>query len=81
MANGGLASGGADKTVIIWNSNYEGVLKYTHHHSIQALEQEPVSGLLVSCTSGDFGLWHAEQKSVNKTKVSKNELFFFSAIF
>ena len=68
LANGGFASGGADNTVIIWSAKYDGVLKYTHNHSIQALEQEPISGVLVSCTSGDFGLWSSEKKSVDKTK-------------
>lgn len=69
LANGGFASGGADKTVIIWSPVGDGVLKYTHSHSIQTLAQEPVSGLLLSGTSGDFGLWSAAAKSVNKTKV------------
>ena len=69
LANGGLASGGADKTVIIWSPKFEGVLKYSHSYSIQALEQDALSGILVSCTAGDFGLWSAEIKSVNKIKV------------
>jgi intraflagellar transport protein 122 len=30
-----FASGGADKTVIIWTSKAEGVLKFTHNDSIQ----------------------------------------------
>lgn len=42
LANGGLASGGADKTVIIWSPKFEGVLKYSHSYSIQALEQDPL---------------------------------------
>jgi intraflagellar transport protein 122 len=69
LVNGGLASGGADKTVIIWSQKFEGVLKYTHSFTIQALEQDPLSGILVSCTAGDFGLWSADKKAVNKTKV------------
>ena len=32
-----FASGGADKTVIIWSSKAEGILKYTHTESIQKL--------------------------------------------
>ena len=69
LVNGGLASGAADKTVIIWSPKFEGVLKYTHSYSIQALEQDPFSQVLVSCTAGDFGLWSAERKGVSKTKV------------
>jgi hypothetical protein len=51
-----FASGGADKTVIIWSNKGEGVLKYTHNDSIQVdcnctrarlvsvFEIEPVKG-------------------------------------
>ncbi len=69
LVNGGLASGAADKTVIIWSPKFEGVLKYSHSYSIQALEQDPLSQVLVSGTAGDFGLWSAEKKAVTKTKV------------
>ena len=52
-----FASGGADKTVIIWDAeSKEGVLKYTHNDSIQCLAYCPVSQLLLSCTSSDIGL-------------------------
>ena len=48
-----FASGGADNTVIIWNSRGEGVLKYMHSESIQARSRRPVRCLhsmrLVSC--------------------------------
>ena len=51
-----FASGGADKTVIIWDAESgEGVLKYTHNDSIQCLAYSPVSQLLLSCTSSDIG--------------------------
>lgn len=69
LANGGLASGSADKTVIIWSPKFEGVLKYSHSYSIQALEQDNLSGILVSGTAGDFGLWSADKKAVAKNKV------------
>ena len=53
-----FASGGADKTVIIWDAeSMEGVLKYTHNDSIQCLAYSPVSQLLLSCTSSDIGLY------------------------
>jgi len=68
-----FASGGADKDVIIWNNKYEGILKYHHNDPIQHLSFNPVSGQVVSCTLSDFGLWSAEQKSVIKHKVIKNQ--------
>ncbi|KAM8830455.1 intraflagellar transport protein 122 homolog [Synchiropus picturatus] len=65
-----FASGSADKSIIIWTSNLEGILKYTHNDSIQCIAYNPVTHQLASCSSGDFGLWSPEQKSVNKHKVN-----------
>ncbi|XP_054629542.1 intraflagellar transport protein 122 homolog isoform X3 [Dunckerocampus dactyliophorus] len=65
-----FASGSADKSIIIWTSKLEGILKYTHYDSIQCVAYNPVTHQLASCSSGDFGLWSPEQKSVNKHKVS-----------
>ncbi|XP_054834278.1 intraflagellar transport protein 122 homolog [Eublepharis macularius] len=65
-----FASGSADKTVIIWTSKLEGILKYTHNDSIQCVSYNPVTHQLASCSSSDFGLWSPEQKSVSKHKVS-----------
>ncbi|KAK7884869.1 hypothetical protein WMY93_027992 [Mugilogobius chulae] len=65
-----FASGSADKSIIIWTSKLEGILKYTHNDSIQCLAYNPVTHQLASCSTGDFGLWSPEQKSVNKHKVS-----------
>ncbi|XP_068600570.1 intraflagellar transport protein 122 homolog [Brachionichthys hirsutus] len=65
-----FASGSADKSIIIWTSKLEGILKYTHNDSIQCIAYNPVTHQLASCSSGDFGLWSPEQKSVNKHKVS-----------
>ena len=65
-----FASGGADKTVIIWTSKAEGLLKYSHGDSIQCLEYNPVSSQLASATATEFGLWSPEQKAVSKHKVS-----------
>eukprot|EP00741_Cyanophora_paradoxa_P007206 tig00001094_g6972.t1 len=64
-----FASGGADKTIIIWTSKAEGILKYSHNDSIQALSYNPVTQQLASVTASDFGLWSPEQKSVAKHKV------------
>ena len=51
-----FASGGADKTVIIWDAeSVEGILKYTHTDSIQCLAYSTVSQQLLSCTSSDIG--------------------------
>ncbi|XP_028309970.1 intraflagellar transport protein 122 homolog [Gouania willdenowi] len=65
-----FASGSADKSIIIWTSKLEGILKYTHNDSIQCVAYNPVTHQLASCSSSDFGLWSPEQKSVNKHKVS-----------
>uniref|UniRef100_A0A667Z4L2 Intraflagellar transport protein 122 homolog n=1 Tax=Myripristis murdjan TaxID=586833 RepID=A0A667Z4L2_9TELE len=65
-----FASGSADKSIIIWTSKLEGILKYTHSDSIQCIAYNPVTHQLASCSSGDFGLWSPEQKSVSKHKVS-----------
>ncbi|KAK3754001.1 hypothetical protein QZH41_009256 [Actinostola sp. cb2023] len=64
-----FASGGADKSVVIWTSKLEGILKYTHNDSIQCMAYNPVTQQLASCTANDFGLWSPEQKSVSKHKV------------
>ena len=65
-----FASGGADKTVVIWKHELEGVLKFTHNDSIQAMAYNPVTLQLASCSLQDFGLWSGEQKSVVKNKLS-----------
>lgn len=64
-----FASGGADKTVIIWTHKGEGILKYTHNDSIQCVVYNPTTEMLASCTATDFGLWAKEQKSVSKHKM------------
>ena len=51
-----FASGGTDRTVIIWNAeSIEAILKYTHIDSIQCLSYSPVSQQLLSCTASDIG--------------------------
>jgi len=63
-----FASGGADNSVVIWSSEGQGLLKYTHGEKIQTLCFNPVLQTLASCTSIDFGLWMSEGQNVNKTK-------------
>ncbi|KAL0279839.1 UNVERIFIED_CONTAM: hypothetical protein PYX00_001315 [Menopon gallinae] len=63
-----FASGSADKTVIIWTSKLEGILKYTHNDALQCLAYNPVTHVLASCAVSDFGFWAGEQKSVQKHK-------------
>ena len=46
-----------------------GILKYSHNDAIQCLSYNPISHQLASCAHSDFGLWSAEQKSVQKHKV------------
>lgn len=50
-----FASGGADKTVIIWNHKLEGELKYSHSDTVLALCFSPISQQLLSCAISDFG--------------------------
>mmetsp|Transcript_24173 Transcript_24173/g.65451 ORF Transcript_24173/g.65451 Transcript_24173/m.65451 type:complete len:1251 (-) Transcript_24173:228-3980(-) len=64
-----FASGGADKQVIIWTTNAEGILKYAHTEPVQALAYNPMTHQLASATAADFGLWSAEAKSVPKHKL------------
>uniref|UniRef100_A0A1B6JCB8 Intraflagellar transport protein 122 homolog n=2 Tax=Proconiini TaxID=565685 RepID=A0A1B6JCB8_9HEMI len=66
-----FASGSADKTVIIWTSKLEGVLKYNHSDAVQCLAYNPVTHHLVSCAISDFAFWVAEQKAVQKHKTSR----------
>lgn len=69
-----FASGGADNTIIIWNSDAEGQLKYNHNDPIQKLAYNPVTQQLISCTASDFGLWSPEAKAVQKHKVQSRIL-------
>ena len=65
-----FASGGADKTVIIWSSAGQGLLKYTHASTIQTLAYNPVTQHLASASETDFGIWSPEAKSVPKKQVT-----------
>ncbi|XP_014607385.1 PREDICTED: intraflagellar transport protein 122 homolog isoform X1 [Polistes canadensis] len=63
-----FASGSADKSVIIWTSKLEGILKYSHNEAVQAMQFNPVSHQLLSCSLSDIAFWSAEQKAVQKHK-------------
>ncbi|KAI8463130.1 MAG: intraflagellar transport protein [Monoraphidium minutum] len=62
-----FASGSADKTG-------EGILKYAHGDSVQALAYNPVTQQLASGTATDLGLWSPEQKAVTKHRVTSKIL-------
>ncbi|XP_077265582.1 intraflagellar transport protein Oseg1 [Temnothorax americanus] len=63
-----FASGGADKSVIIWTSKLEGILKYSHNEAVQSMHFNPVSHQLLSCSLSDIAFWSVEQKAVQKHK-------------
>ncbi|KHJ41704.1 tetratricopeptide repeat protein [Trichuris suis] len=65
-----FATGSADKNVIIWTEQHEGILKFNHSDSIQCLSFCPISSTLLSCAVTDFGLWSMEKKTVDKHKSS-----------
>ncbi|CAM6125866.1 unnamed protein product [Calypogeia fissa] len=69
-----FASGGADKTIIIWTHKAEGILKYSHGDSIQCLSYNPVTQQLASGTANDFGIWSPEQKAVSKHRATSRVL-------
>lgn len=69
-----FASGGGDKTVIIWSPKGEGILKYMHADGIQCLAFNPITQQLASGTEAELGLWSPEQSSVNKFKVGSRIL-------
>lgn len=64
-----FASGSKDKTVVIWSSEGDGILKYNHADPIQALCFNPVLQTLASVTNNDFGIWVSDGATVSKTKL------------
>ncbi len=45
-----FASGGKDKTVVIWKASGQGKLKYNHNTTIQKIKYSPTSFMLASCS-------------------------------
>lgn len=64
-----FASGGADNTVIVWSNKGEGIVKYQHKQSIQALAYNPLTNVLASISNLDWGLWSIEQPKVSKRQL------------
>ncbi|KAL0221862.1 hypothetical protein RCL1_001716 [Eukaryota sp. TZLM3-RCL] len=62
-----FASGGGDKTVILYNQDLSPSFRYHHDSSIQALIFSPTSDVLVSCSNTDFGIYTPDCRSVPKT--------------
>eukprot|EP00796_Vickermania_ingenoplastis_P004923 gene4924-3535_t len=69
-----IASGGSDNLVIIWSSKGEGIVKYQHKQSIQALAHNPVTNVLASVSNVDWGLWTMEQSKVPKRQLPSKGL-------
>ncbi len=67
-----FATGGLDKMVIIWNNKLEGILKYSHSDSIQALKFNSITNQLISCSTVDFGFWSEDVSTVPKYKVTSS---------
>ncbi len=75
-----FASGGADKCVIIWNSNTgRGISKYTHSTSTQVVsfcpdDSSPDGLVLFSGSCSDFGFWSSQHKGVSKLHLESKVL-------
>ena len=59
-----------DKTVVIWSTNREGLLRYSHKTKVMAISYNPVLNSLASVTENDFGLWSLDQSNVVKHDIS-----------
>eukprot|EP00485_Elphidium_margaritaceum_P011702 CAMPEP_0202692408 /NCGR_PEP_ID=MMETSP1385-20130828/6800_1 /ASSEMBLY_ACC=CAM_ASM_000861 /TAXON_ID=933848 /ORGANISM="Elphidium margaritaceum" /LENGTH=253 /DNA_ID=CAMNT_0049347935 /DNA_START=23 /DNA_END=781 /DNA_ORIENTATION=+ len=56
-----LVTGAADKNVVIWRRNGEGICKYSHSHGIRCIEFNPVTHDVLSMTAHDVCLWNCKQ--------------------
>lgn len=61
-----IATGGKDKTVIIWDIENEKLkprVKYAHGEAIQKIKFNPTKpGKLFSCSANDFGFFSPDVK-------------------
>ena len=69
-----IASGGADKHVIIWDMEDDKLkprVKYPHNSTVQKAKFSPLGNArLVSVATTDFGLFSPDSKDVSKTSFS-----------
>ncbi|EPY29893.1 hypothetical protein AGDE_09717 [Angomonas deanei] len=61
-----FASGGADRTVIVWANTGKGMLKFQHKEPIQAIAFSPAQTILCSVSNADWAFWSQEQPRVAK---------------
>ncbi|KAI3385593.1 hypothetical protein SNEBB_004232 [Seison nebaliae] len=64
-----FASGGRDRTVIIWKKDLTPLIKYSHADSVQCMSFNPITNVLCSCSPIDFNLWREGDESIHKTKM------------
>ena len=69
MKDGRFASGSQDKQVIVWTSDLQKVLKYSHESAVLSMSFDAINDTLLSCSKKDFGLLKPSSKHVLKTKV------------
>jgi intraflagellar transport protein 122 len=69
-----MASGGADKYVVIWSAEFRALLKYYHTDSVQVLTFNPVTNQVLSGTATEIGMWSPEEKAVEKVRVDSRVL-------
>ncbi|CCW59979.1 unnamed protein product [Phytomonas sp. EM1] len=67
-------SGGADMTVIIWTNKFEGVLKFRHKASIQALVANPTGPKIASISCVDWAVWGPSMGKVVKHRLQSKGL-------
>jgi intraflagellar transport protein 122 len=58
----------------VWSSGGQGLLKYSHATSIQAVAYNPVTQQLASVSEADLGLWSPEIRSVPKLPLTSRPL-------
>ncbi|XP_065186273.1 intraflagellar transport protein 122 homolog [Sycon ciliatum] len=70
-----FASAGKDKQVICWSSvTLDGKLRYNHPDSLQAVEFNPQTGQLASCSCTDLALVQVEASGLSRHKVPSRVL-------